>query len=101
MRERKMTKEDEIMEFLHQRVFQPVLQSETATKDLKSGVNLTIARMSQRDAKGMLQYFWSAVIGTERSTAFAKKMRAQKFIRFEEVIDEFRERFSNEWIRKK
>jgi hypothetical protein len=49
--------------------------------------------MSQLDAAGMIHYFWSAVVGTERSTSFAAQMRREGFERFEEAIEEFRERF--------
>ena len=93
-----MTKEQEIMQFLHERVFDPVLNSETATARLKQGVRLTIMRMEQRDAIGMVQYFWSAVSGTENSIGFARMMRAEGFPRFEEAIDEFRIRFSDLWL---
>ena len=29
-------------------------------------------RMEQRDASGIVQYFWSAIIGTERSIGFGR-----------------------------
>ena len=93
-----MTKEEEIMQFLHQRVFDPVLNSSSASDKLKQGVRLTTVRMKQRDAIGMVQYFWSAVTGTERSIGFAKLMKDEGFDRFEEAIDEFRERFSDLWL---
>lgn len=94
-----MTKEDEIMDFLSQRVFDPILHSAKASENLKQGVRLTITRMKQRNAVGMLQYYWSAIIGTERSPGFATQMRSEGFTRFEEVIDEFRARFTDEWLR--
>lgn len=93
-----MTKEQEIMQFLHERVFDPVLNSPTASNSLKQGVRLTIVRMEQRDALGMIQYFWSAVTGTEKSIGFAKMMKDEGFDRFEEAIDEFRTRFSDLWL---
>ena len=93
-----MTKEQEIMQFLHERVFDPVLNSPTASQKLKQGVRMTIVRMEQRDALGMVQYYWSAVTGTEKSIGFAKMMRAEGFTRFEETIDEFMERFSDLWL---
>jgi len=65
----------------------------------KKGVRLTITRMQQRDAAGMVHYYWSAIIGTERSTEFARMMREEGFMRFEEVIDEFRDRFNDDWLR--
>jgi hypothetical protein len=88
-----VSKEDEIMNFLHENVFDPVLSSPTASKSLKAGVRLTITRMRQRDALGMIKYYWSAIIGTDRSTRFAEEMRREGFVRFEETIDEFRQRF--------
>lgn len=86
------------MNFLHEHVFKPVLDSPNASKELKSGVNLTIARMKQRDAAGMVHYFWSAVIGTERSIGFAHRMKVEGFIRFEEVLEDFRVRFDDAWL---
>ncbi|MGG0175808.1 hypothetical protein [Gottfriedia acidiceleris] len=93
-----MTKEEEIMDFLHVRVFDPVLQSTTATESLKKGIRYTIMRLKERNAEGMITYFWSAIVGTERSTKFARLMKDNGFTRFEEVIDEFREKFNNQWI---
>lgn len=93
-----MTKEEEIMQFLHERVFDPVLNSETASQKLKKGIRMTIVRMEQRDAVGMVSYFWSAVTGTERSIGFAKSMKDEGFDRFEEAIDEFRTKFSDLWL---
>lgn len=94
-----MTKEEELLAFLHEHVFFPILDSANASKSLKSGVRLTIERMKQRDATGMIQYYWSAVIGTERSTKFAREMRKEGFTRFEEIIDDFRDRFNDKWLR--
>ena len=94
-----MKKEDEIIQFLDDRVFNPILNSETASNSLKQGVRLTRIRMLERDAKGMISYYWSAIVGTERSIGFAKMLMDANFIRFEEIIDEFRKRFSDEWIR--
>lgn len=92
-------KEAELMKFLEERVFNPILQSTTASRGLKNGVRLTMMRMNRRDAAGMVAYYWSAVVGTERSTSFARQMRKEKFTRFEECIDEFRDRFDDAWVK--
>jgi hypothetical protein len=55
-----MTKEQELMRYLHKKVFDPILDSPDAPSNIKSGVNLTIARMSRLSAEKMVQYFWSA-----------------------------------------
>jgi hypothetical protein len=94
-----MTKEDEILAFLDENVFDPVLSSDKASDRLKAGVRLTEMRLRERDARGMIQYYWSAIVGTDRSVPFAKDMRAEGFTRFEECIDEFRRRFNDDWLR--
>lgn len=83
-------KQKEIMDYLHDHIFNPILASPHASERLKQGVRYTIMRIEQRDASGMVHYFWSAIIGTERSVGFAAKMKAEGFTRFEEVLEEFR-----------
>lgn len=96
--DREATKKAEILAFLHEQVFDRILHSPQASESLKRGVRLTVMRMNERDAAGIVQYYWSAVIGTERSTEFARLMRTEGFTRFEEIIDEFRTRFGNSWL---
>jgi len=93
-----MTKEEEIMAFLHERVFDPILQSPKASESIKHGVRLTITRMWQRDAAGMITFYWSAIVGTDRSIDFAGQLREAGFTRFEDVIDDFRKRFPDAWL---
>jgi hypothetical protein len=92
-------KEEAILDFLRQRIFDPILQSEDASEGLKQGVRYTVMRMRERDAAGMVQYYWSAIVGTEKSIGFAAQMRQEGFDRFEEAIDEFRVRFDNKFLR--
>lgn len=94
-----MTKEEEVMGFLSHNVFDPILNSSNASDALKKGVRYTIMRLNNLDATGMVSYYWSAIIGTEKSTEFARQMRSEGFTRFEEVIDEFRDRFNDAWLR--
>ncbi|MEX2167298.1 MAG: hypothetical protein WD852_09815 [Methyloceanibacter sp.] len=93
-------KRQQIMDFLHERVFDPILNSPRASQKLKQGVRLTIMRLDQFDAAGMIQYFWSAIVGTERSVGFAALMRQEGFNRFEEAIDDFRLHFNDEFLKK-
>jgi hypothetical protein len=94
-----MTKEQELMNFLSQHVFNPILNSSTASSALKNGVRYTMMRLNNLDEEGIVSYYWSAIVGTENSTEFARQMRAEGFTRFEEVIDEFRDRFNDIWIK--
>ncbi|RXT53640.1 hypothetical protein B5V03_03235 [Bradyrhizobium betae] len=92
-------KETQIMEFLHDRVFDPILNSTSASAPLKQGIRLTIIRMKERDAVGMVDYFWAALKGTERSIGFAARMRNEGFERFEEALEDFRIRFDDRFLR--
>jgi hypothetical protein len=93
-------KQQQIMGFLHEHIFEPILSSTHASAALKQGIRYTIMRLEQRDAAGMVHYFWSAIIGTERSIGFAAKMRAEGFTRFEEVLEDFRVRFDDRFLRR-
>jgi hypothetical protein len=86
------------MLFLSHNVFDPILDSERASETLKKGVRYTMMRLEHLDAKGMIQYYWSAISGTERSIPFARQMRDEGFARFEEVKDEFGDKFNDAWL---
>jgi len=94
-----LDKRQQIMNFLQNTVFEPILNSQTASETLKKGVRDTIMRMNAHDAYGMRNYYWSAIIGTEGDADFAIKMRQEGFTRFEEGIDDFRDRFNDDWLR--
>ena len=96
-----MTKEREIMNFLHANVFDPILNSENASDALNKGVRKTIRVMKRMDAGGMMQYYWSSIMGTGRSSSFARQMKKEGFTRFEEVMVEFRDKFNDKWLRSK
>lgn len=96
---REAQKKAEVLGYLHEHVFEPILNSPASSETLKRGVRYTIMRMKERDAAGIVGYYWSAIVGTDRSTEFARSMRAEGFSRFEEAIDEFRDRFNDRWLR--
>lgn len=93
-----MTKEEELMNFLHEKGFDPILSSKEAPANIKSGVNLTIGRMNRLSAEKMIQYFWSA-LATDNAISFSKKIKAEGLPRFEDVLEEFRDRFNDAWLR--
>ena len=93
-------KQRQIMDYLHEHIFNPILSSPHASADLKQGIRYTIMRLEQRDAAGMVRYFWSAIIGTERSVGFAAKMKTEGFTRFEEVLEDFRLKFDDRFLRR-
>jgi hypothetical protein len=94
-------KQIEIRDFLQERVFDPILDS-SASNQIKQGVRLTIIRLeNQKDAAGMVKYFWSAIAGKGNAIEFSDKLKDAGYIRFEDVLEEFRERFTDSWLRRK
>ena len=44
------------------------------------------------------QYFWSA-LATENAITFSKLLKAEGMPRFEDVMEDFRDRFNDRWLR--
>ena len=94
-----MDKKKEVLDYLHENVFDPILNSSKASRGLKQGVQLTIMRMNERDHAGIVHYYLSAISGTDRSIKFADDMKAEGFTRFEEIFEDFRIRFDDKWLK--
>ncbi len=93
------TQQTEILNFLSEKVFDQILNS-SVSNEIKQGVRLTIMRLeNQKDAAGMVKYFWSAIAGKGNAIEFSDKLKDEGYVRFEEVLEEFRERFTDDWLR--
>lgn len=98
-----MTKEEEILNYLDSKIFTPIVESEEVPKNIKNGIRITRSRMKQLSAEKMVEYYWHSIIGTEnnRSINFAELLKENNLVRFEDVMEEFRVKFGNEFIRSK
>lgn len=94
--------EKEVMDFLHEHIFDPVLDSRSASANLKAGIRQTITRMNMLPADKIVQFYWTAISGTDRSIPFAKQMKSEGFTRFEDedVRKTFQERFGDDFLRR-
>ncbi|MDP4125867.1 MAG: hypothetical protein Q8912_02855 [Bacillota bacterium] len=89
-----MTKEQEILDFLEANLFNPILQSPSKNERFKTATRGLRLRMKQRDAQGMIQYFWNTVVNTNAKHAnYGRMLRNAGFPEFEEVVNNFRVRF--------
>lgn len=93
-----MSKEEELMKFLHVKVFKPILDSKTVSPKIKNGVRLTVSRMNRLSEEKMVQYFWSALM-IENGIKFSKELKLEGVTRFEDIMEEFRDKFNDRWIR--
>jgi hypothetical protein len=89
-----MTKEQEILDFLEVNLFNPILQSPSTPERFKSATRGLRLRMKQRDAQGMIQYFWNTVVDTKTKHAnYGRLLQNEGFPGFDEVVNNFRVRF--------
>lgn len=88
-----MTKEQEILNFLDEKMFTPIFDS-SASDRLKKATRGLRLRMKQRDAQGMIQYFWSTVVdATAKHAHYGRMLQNEGFFDLEVVVNEFRVRF--------
>jgi hypothetical protein len=93
-----VTKKEELMGFLHKRVFDPILNSHTASNLLKQGVRLAVMKMSKMEPAEILRFYTVSMIGTDQPTKFALQMKNEGFTQFEEAAGEIRDRFDEDWL---
>ena len=94
-----MGKKEEVLTFLRENVFDPISSSPKASNILKQAIRLAFSRLNNKDAQGVIRYYTSSMIGDEKPTKFAQMMKAEGFTGFEEVKDEFREKFNEQWLK--
>lgn len=97
-----MDKKAEIISYFNREVFEPGLikcKENNLPKNVAQGLRYTKMRMeNQKDAKGVLQYFWSAIHGTDKSIRFAEIMKEYELVRFEDLLEDVRVRFNDEYF---
>jgi len=91
-------KKREILNFLDDKIFFVLKEDKSIPSSVKSGLRLTRARISALPANSIVQYIWSAITGTDKSVKMYEAMKQCKLTTFEDVIEEFREKFDDKWM---
>lgn len=96
----------DMLDYLHSRVFDPILTSPTASPSAKAGVRLTATRLEAfrnqpEGADKINHFFWAAISGTEESVRFFDLLKLEKLPSFEAEFDEFRRRWVADWDRRR
>ena len=91
----------EMDNYFNAKLFEPTIKYATDNniKEIAQGARYTRMRMEQLDSKKKLQYFWSAIQGTEKSIKFSKLLKDNGVLRFEDILEEVREKFNNEYFK--
>ena len=56
-------------------------------------------RLSHPFSIKKLQYFWSAIQGTDKSIEFSKLLKDNGVLRFEDILEEVRVKFNNDYFK--
>lgn len=91
-----MGKKEDVLAFLGEHVFDPILKSPKSSVLLKQAIRTSLMRMNEKNAEEIAVYYLEHMIGSEKLTKFAELMKAEGFTRFEEIGEEFREKFGGE-----
>lgn len=86
-----MSKEQEILNFLEVKMFTPILESSSTSERFKKATRGLRIRIQQRDAQGMIKYFWNTVVNDKAKDAtYGRMLKNEGFPEIEEVLNEFR-----------
>ena len=91
----------EMDNYFNKKIFEPAIKyaEDNNIKEIAQGARYTRMRMEQLDSKKKLQYFWSAIQGTEKSIEFSKLLKNNGVLRFEDILEEVREKFNDEYFK--
>lgn len=95
-----LEKQKEMIDWLDENMFNinSRLGKEIKNKQIINGTNLTRGRMLQLPPEKMILFVYSAINGTNKSVRFYGILRENNAVTFEDVFDEFKEKFNNEWL---
>ena len=95
-----MSKEEQVLSYLYDRIFLDVINSKTASKKAKNIVNKTIMCLKQLPLESMIQYVWNAVYEEDNNGDRANNiLKKEGFTTFQDIIEEFKIKFDDKFIK--
>ena len=88
-----LPQEKEIMHFLRENVFDPILNSANASSELKQDI-ISLVRSLNAEADWQMINSWLSMAEYPPGFAVIQKMKDEGFLQFEATLDEFRRRFA-------
>ena len=91
----------EMDNYFNKKIFAPAIKyaEDNNIKEIAQGARYTRMRMEQLNSKKKIQYIWSAIQGTEKSIEFSKLLKNNGVLRFEDILEEVREKFNDEYFK--
>jgi len=97
-----MDAREQILDYAKAKVLCPIIYSASSTDDLKASMKRTIERMERMDALECIRFIRGLVVSEEsRPNDVSERIKKAGFMRFEDCIDEFRQKYSLNWLETK
>lgn len=94
-----MNKKEELLAFLNDELFNPILQSTHTSSELKYDFEQLLATISHFSVEGILIYFWTTMTHAEIKMIFSHRLEEEASLDFHSFLDQFRSYFTYEWLR--
>lgn len=93
-----MNKKQQMLDFLQEYLFAPVIHSPYTSSQLKSDFDHTWETLQSFSEKGILAYVWNILACIEIETVISNRLMDEGFNNFNQIIDTFKHEFTYEWL---
>lgn len=93
-----MTKKEELLYFLQDNLFKPILNSPLASSELKFDFSSMFTTIKDFSAEGIVLYFWTTMDHEEVHIVFSERLSYETSIDFPTFINEFKRQFTYDWL---
>lgn len=94
-----MSKKDEILTFLYNKILYPVVNSSSVSPSLKGDFSDALTYLNEFSAEGLLFYFWSTLGNDEIARIYMDHFTDKGLKDLNCSLKEFKNRFTYEWLR--
>lgn len=93
-----MTKKEELLYFLQDNLFNPILNSPLASSELKFDFSAMLASIKDFSAEGIVLYFWTTMDHQEVHMVFSERLYHEASLDFSNFIEAFKSQFTYDWL---
>lgn len=93
-----MDKKQELLDFLQEELFNPVINSPFVSSELKYDFITILDTIKHFSAEGILLYFWNMMANDEVQMIFSNRLMDEGFYNYTELLGTFKNHFTYEWL---
>lgn len=93
-----MNKKEELLYFLQNHLFDPVLYSPFTSHELKYDFKSMLKMIQNFSAEGILLYFWTTMANEEVKMIFSHRLHEEGITDYDAILCQFKNRFTYDWL---